>query len=275
MVARKDKEGSGFDETGLGRWSWIQIKGKAKELIVFISAYRLCKNRNDLNSVWRQQERFFKARDKITSPNVQTIFENDLCKFIQSTMEEGHKVVLGMDINDDVRKCECSKKLNNIGMKEIIINSHKERSPPSTHNRNRTRKPIDSIWASNGVEAVSCGFLPFHDEKGFHSDHRLVWVDFCNESLLGHRPQRIFRAPRSKVKSNNPISREKYIDRTKKLYIEEEIIEEYKTFQELCKAQRAGMDLMSEIEMALIHFPQSFNKLETESNFGRDTNTGK
>ena len=50
------------------------------------------------------------------------------------------------------------------------------------------------------------------------------------------------------MKSNNPISREKYIGRTKKLYREEEIIEEYKTYQELCKGQREGMDLMSEIE---------------------------
>ena len=43
MVARKDKEGSKFDKTGLGRWSWVQIEGKAKELTVFISAYRPCK----------------------------------------------------------------------------------------------------------------------------------------------------------------------------------------------------------------------------------------
>ena len=70
MVSRKDKEGSGFDETGLGRWSWVRIEGKAKELTVFISAYRPCKNRKDLNSVWNQQERFFKTRDNITSPNV-------------------------------------------------------------------------------------------------------------------------------------------------------------------------------------------------------------
>ena len=32
------------------------------------------------------------------------------------------------------------------------------------------------------------------------------------------------------------------------MYIKEEIIEEYKTFQELCKGQREGIDLMSEIE---------------------------
>ena len=127
MVTRKDKEGSGFDETGLGRWSWVRIEGKAKELTVFISAYRPCKNRKNLISVWNQQERFFKSKERITSPNVQMIFENNLCKVIQSTMEKGHKVVLGTDTNDDVRKCECSEKLNNIGMKEIIINFHKER----------------------------------------------------------------------------------------------------------------------------------------------------
>ena len=32
------------------------------------------------------------------------------------------------------------------------------------------------------------------------------------------------------------------------MYIKEEIIEEYKTYQEFCKAQREGIDLMSEIE---------------------------
>ena len=84
------------------------------------------------------------------------------------------------------------------------------------------------------------------------------------------------------------------------MYIKEEIIEEYKTFQEFCKAQREGMDLMTKIESTyenISHrtfkirkkvdkklskyfngahpFPQSFNKPETESNFGRDTNTEK
>ena len=139
-------------------------------------------------------------------------------------------------------------------MKEIIINFHRERSPPATHSRNKTRKPIDSIWASHGIEAISCGYLPFHDGKGFPSDHRLVWVDFCNESLFGHRPQRIFRAPRSKVKSNNPISREKYIDKVKKIYKKEEIFEEYKTFIECCKGQKEGLDLMSEIEILHSNF---------------------
>ena len=66
ISTRKDKAGSGCVETGLGRWTLVGIKGKANELKVFISAYRPCKNRNDLNSVWNQQERYLKAKDRIT-----------------------------------------------------------------------------------------------------------------------------------------------------------------------------------------------------------------
>ena len=40
----------------------------------------------------------------------------------------------------------------------------------------------------------------------------VIWVEICNQSLFGHRPQRIFRAPVSKVKSNDPANRDKYIE---------------------------------------------------------------
>ena len=89
-------------------------------------------------------------------------------------MKQGHKVVLGKDANGNIRSSNCSKMLEETKMKEVILNFHKKKSPPATHNRNRTRKPIDSIWTSTGIEAISCGFLPFQDEKGFYSDHRLA-----------------------------------------------------------------------------------------------------
>ena len=66
IASRKDKSGSSCDKTGLGRWTWVRIEGKANEQTVFISTYRPCKNRNNLNSVWNQQERFFKAKNRIT-----------------------------------------------------------------------------------------------------------------------------------------------------------------------------------------------------------------
>ena len=44
------------------------------------------------------------------------------------------------------------------------------------------------------------------------------------------------------------------------MYKKEEIFEEYKTFQELCKGQREGIDLMSEIES--LHENISFRSFE-------------
>ena len=54
-------------------------------------------------------------------------------------MEQDHKVVLGIDVNDNIRSNNCSKMLGDIGMQEAIINFHKNKSPPATHNRNKTQ----------------------------------------------------------------------------------------------------------------------------------------
>ena len=146
------------------------------------------------------------------------LFQEHLCEIIHIIMEQGHKIILGIDINDDIRYSICSKMVEDIRMKETMINFHKNKSPPAMHNRNKTQKQIDSIWTSPGIETISCRFLLFHDKKGFTSDHRLVWADLCNKSLFGYRSQRIFRDIRSKVRSNNPILREKYINRVIKMY---------------------------------------------------------
>ena len=73
------------------------------------------------------------------------IFQEHLCKLIHTIMEQGNKIVLGIDVNYDIRSSNCSKMLENIRMKEVIHNFHKEKSPPATHTRNRTSKPIDNI----------------------------------------------------------------------------------------------------------------------------------
>ena len=73
------------------------------------------------------------------------LFQEYLCEFIHKIMEQGNKVVIGIYVNDDIRFSNCSKTLEDIGMKEVIINFHKNKNPPATHNRNKTWKLIDSI----------------------------------------------------------------------------------------------------------------------------------
>ena len=140
-----------------------------------------------------------------------------------------------MDANDDVRDGKLTKALWEIGMFEAVISNHKDKSVPSTCAKNTQRKPIDSIWTSPGLTVLRCGFLPFHDPMGFMSDHRLVWADICNEDLLGHRPQHIYRAPRSKARSNNPEVRGKFNQRCLKKYSNEDVINDFQTLAYFCK----------------------------------------
>ena len=94
--------------------------------------------------------------------------------------------MLGMDTNDNVQDGDITKTLWDIGMYEAVVSSHKEKSVPVTCAKNHERTPIDSISTSPGLTVLRCGFLPFHNVYGFHSGHRLVWADICNEDLLGH-----------------------------------------------------------------------------------------
>ena len=119
------------------------------------------------------------------------IIQENLFEFINKTIEQRNKVVLGLDANNSVRSYSYSKRLEATSMDKLIIRFHKNKSPPTILNRNKTYKPIDSIWRSCGVEMIRCNFLPFHNYKGFDSDQRLVWVNFCNETYLRHGSQRI------------------------------------------------------------------------------------
>ena len=120
-------------------------------------------------------------------------------------------MVLGMDANDDAGDGPVSNILASIGILEVVISNLKDKSEPATYARNTQRKPIDSIWTSPGLKVLRCGFLPFHDYYGFNSDHHLIWVEICNQTLYGHRLQKhndaFFAAKemiKTKVKLNFP-----------------------------------------------------------------------
>ena len=76
-------------------------------------------------------------------------------------MEDGDHVIFGLDTNEDVRTGAVQKELANIGMFEAIIRHHTTKLVPATCNTNESRKSIDGIWTSPGVEVLRCGYLPF------------------------------------------------------------------------------------------------------------------
>ena len=54
----KVKNGAGLDLKGLGRWTWLQIRGKDNIHIRFILAYKPCHTQLPV-STWTQQVNYF------------------------------------------------------------------------------------------------------------------------------------------------------------------------------------------------------------------------
>ena len=65
--------------------------------------------------------------------------------------------------------------------------------------------------------------------------------------VFGHWPQQIFRVPVSKVKSNNPTNREKYIEDVLEQFEAEEILLSFGTLQQYYESQKQGVDVNKEI----------------------------
>ena len=73
----------------------------------------------------------------------------------------GDNVILGIDMNVNVRTSNLSYSLCQSGMKEAILSLHLNHSPPATQHRNNLRVPKDAIWISEGVQVNRVGYVPF------------------------------------------------------------------------------------------------------------------
>jgi hypothetical protein len=89
-----------------------------------------------------------------------------------------------------------------LGMREVILERHSERSPPATNDKNNKREPIDGIWVTQDLQVNGAGYLPFGD--GCKSDHCLLWADFLFHSAFGQDCIKPPRIPIKKLKADDP-----------------------------------------------------------------------
>ena len=83
--------GSGADSSGLGRWCWLRLRGKANTHVRIICAYRPVKNMRDSNSVYNQQKWYYKSINLFdTCPQIQ--FTIDLESEISRFQADGDKI---------------------------------------------------------------------------------------------------------------------------------------------------------------------------------------
>ena len=178
---------SGIDPTGLGRWSWIQVSGRNGLHIRIISAYRPCRvtNSTGLTTNWDQQLRYFRKNNQRDDPLYH--FDHDLFQEIDEWLENGTRILLCIDANEDVTSGPFITRATQSGLFNVHSTLHDNPLPP-THNRGS--KPISAMLASYGLTPSRCGIL--ENGQGIEGDHRNMFVDFPQDNFLGDE---IYKVP--------------------------------------------------------------------------------
>ena len=216
---------SGVDKTGLGRWIWTRLRGKGETHTRIISAYRPCLNKG-IGTVWSQHFRYIKKEKQIHDPNPIRQFDSDLLAEIKKWKQMGDNLIIGIDMNADVRTCTLSIILQANQLRNAILTSHPLQSPPATYDKNTSRTPIDAIWVTPNIDITRAGFTPFEGgSPSAPSDgHRMLWFEVDNFSFLGkHIPTSTPSLTASRVKSNDPRSVKRYQRLLRKQYGKEKI----------------------------------------------------
>ena len=199
LRSRKHKD-MGSDTDNLGRWTWIRLQGRHNSFLRVVSAYKPCKNTSDVGSSYQQQLRYFRSQHEYRCPR--ELFDLHLQQQLQEWMAEGDQIILGLDMNEDVRQGPTSKMLNQLGLKEAILDSHPSTIPPETCYKNTKGVPIDGIFATPGIVPSQGGYLPYNTIM--QSDHRGLWVDIPFTSALGFNPPNLHKKPPASVNIQDP-----------------------------------------------------------------------
>ena len=158
-----------------------------------------------LSTTWNQHVRYFRDHG-IVEPHPRAQFNEVLTSFISKTLRKGENIVLGIDMNEDVRTGTLAQQLLSLGLRDLVLSTHSSQSPPATFNSNKTRTPGDAIWGSRAIDILRAGYGPFGapSPSALSDGHRFLWVEICNQSLLDkHLPTQV--PPKYKSVYGQPI----------------------------------------------------------------------
>jgi hypothetical protein len=224
------------------------MEGKEGHHIRFITAYRPCQS-GGASSVSQQHSRAMAVQHDFRNPR--TAILEDLAKVIQEWKMVGDHVVLGMDTNEDVKKGEVNTIFTALGLREVILDLHKDLSPPATHNMNTQREVIDGYWATSGIQITRGGYLAFGE--GCPSDHRALYFDATYSVAFGQRPTEMAAVQPKRLKAKDPRLTKKYVQQVNARMLEEGFKAQFDTFK-----LKATIDWNSTLEA-------DYNKLQQEN----------
>ena len=189
---------SGSDESKLGRWSWVIIKGANGLNTRVVSAYSPSGSGRGPATVYSQH------LSVLQNDPTQT-FWDDLGLTLSKWIQSGEQVILTGDWNEDVSSSNITQWMRVFGLSECILERHGQHPPPTYQ---RGTNAIDGIFCSLSCTAKKSGYLPFNSLPG---DHRGIWADFSHSSVLGFNMNNIPPFSRRRLQLRDPRVVKKYL----------------------------------------------------------------
>jgi len=215
---------AGDDPTGLGRWSWVRLKGQGGRIIRIIALYRPCRSDGPL-STYQQHCRGLTKLNRNECPRAAVL--TDLTLEVRNWQEEGDEIILLTDFNEDVRSPWIQRYFEDLNLVEAL--TYLTGLPPTaTHNRGST--PIDGIYISPALlPSISGGYLAF--ETILPSDHRALWIDVPG-ILLGLDETPHLRKPQARrLQCRDPRVVKKYVEHLTQTLEAEQVFSRFDTLR--------------------------------------------
>ena len=169
----------------LGRWAWQEF-GQNKMITRVYTLYRVnagSEFSSGHTTAWYQQKMLLEEAGSNANPRQQVLI--DLIQEIQPEINNGRNILVFGDFNEGYHSPEgLSKKLENIGLYNVMVERLGSTNLPRTHARGSTA--IDHVWATKHIldNIQFAGIAPFGTH--YQSDHRGFFIDI-NENMLFHK----------------------------------------------------------------------------------------
>ena len=210
LLQQYNFEHSGKDDTGLGRWVSMVLEGEDGIVTRIVCCYNPCYNsKAGSRTTYQQQRRYFITVEKDrTCPRKR--FRDDLAKQLTKWREQGERLIVCMDANENIYTKRIGKTLTDVeGLDMVeVVGAFTGKQLGATFFRGST--PIDGIWATRDIEVASACVMPCGFGIG---DHRLFVVDFRTSSLIGAAPPRVIRAAARRLNTDIAHTEAKYNDK--------------------------------------------------------------
>jgi hypothetical protein len=181
LIQQFNPEGSGRDDLGLGRWTYMKFSGNDNIITWVICRYSPCANKKkDLGTVYQQhRQHLINKLNDDTCPRLR--FREDLLYKMKQWHRKREQLILCLNANKNIYMGELGQQLmdlHGLGMKEFV-GEFTARKLGATYFQGSV--PIDAIWATSEVTVANACVMPVGYGVG---DHCLFVVDFATTLLV-------------------------------------------------------------------------------------------